>query len=169
MRRSLYIIAAVPSMMMGTLLLLSRPPGHQVAFAAALVAGGAALLWLGVGGRRIGRAGWIAVGVLTIAGFFASLLVVREDIECMFCYHRGQGYPWGWLDTEFTNPDIPSLHRAHQIMAADPGVAVPTLDGLKMILDGVFWAYVALPLVVVSTPVCRALRRSRRAARDTLE
>lgn len=167
MQRGLYTIAAVPSVIAGTLLLLSGPPGHQVAFAAALVAGGAALIWLGVGGRRIGRAGWAAVGVLTIAGFFASLLVVREDIACMFCYHRGRGYPWGWLDTDFTNPDMATVDRAHQIMATDPGVARPTLDGFKVILDGVFWAYVALPLVIVTVQAGRIPRRSRPAPRAT--
>lgn len=163
MRRGLYLLVGLPGVLAGAMLLPGRPQSHYAAFAGALVAGGAALVWLGVSGERLGRVGWLACGALAVAGLFGSLLVVREEVACMFCYHRGQGYPWGWLDTGFANDDMPTVQRAHQIMASNPGVASRTVDWMKVLVDGVFWGYVALPLVVVAAQVSRMARRTRPA------
>lgn len=166
MRLGLYTLVGVPSVIAGTVLLLGRPQSQYVAFAGALVAGGSALAWLGVSGRRLGRAGWLVCGALAVAGLFGSLLVVREEIACMYCYHRGQGYPWGWLDTGFAHPDMPTLQRAHQIMATNPEVMSRAVDWMKVLVDGVFWGYVALPLAAVATHVSRTLPRATAVARD---
>jgi hypothetical protein len=166
MRLGLYTLVGLPSVIAGIMLLLGGPQSHYAAFAGALVAGGSALVWLGVSGRRIGRAGWLACGALAIAGLFGSLLVVREEVACMYCYHRGQGYPWGWLDSGFTHSDMPTLQRAHQIMAANPEVASRAVDWMKVLVNGVFWGFVALPLAVAATQVSRMLRPARRVVRS---
>lgn len=84
----------------------------------------------------------------------------------MFCYHRGQGYPWGWLDTGFTDSDMPTVQRAHEILASHPEVASRTVDWMKVLVDGVFWGYIALPLAVVAAQLPPMARRRWPAIRS---
>ena len=147
------------SALLGAGLFLGNRQQHYAAFAAATVTGGLTLVWLAVGRRRPGRAALVGWGLLTLAGMLGSLLIWREQVGCMFCYHRGQGYPWGWLDVGFDHPDMPTLRRAHEIMKADPDLADWSFDRPKALLDAVFWGYVALPVVVLAARVAPSLAR----------
>jgi len=57
------------------------------------------------------------------------------------------------------------LQRAHEIIATNPDVMTGAVDWMKVLADGVFWEYIALPLAVVATQVSRVLPRARRVAR----
>ncbi|MEU3458163.1 hypothetical protein ABZ671_31955 [Micromonospora sp. NPDC006766] len=59
---------------------------------------------------------------------------------------------------------LESVQHAHQIMAANPEIAGRSFDGFKALVDGVFWGYVALPLVAVTTQVIRVLLQARQVA-----
>lgn len=148
-------------------LVVGRPLRSDWTFAAALMAGGATLVWLGIRDRRIGRAGLVAWGVLVVAGVFGSLLVTTEKIACMYCYHEARGYPMFWFDTSFTHSDMPTLQRAYEIMATNPDVVNRSVDWGALSVNGVFWACSALFLVVVTTQVSRVLRSVRRPSSPT--
>ncbi|MEV5895917.1 hypothetical protein [Nonomuraea fuscirosea] len=124
---------------------------HYVAFGAALCMGGALLLWVAVTARRVGRIGWLATTTLTLAGLFLSMLVVREDVCCMYGYHRGLGYPWAWLDSYATADSMAAIDA----MRSDPAALEKSVDWLKVVLDGLFWWHAAVLVVV---PVMRARR-----------
>ncbi|MEU3454902.1 hypothetical protein ABZ671_15065 [Micromonospora sp. NPDC006766] len=165
MRLNPYAFMGLSSLIAGpVVLLLGRLQSDYAAFAGALVAGGSALVWLGISGRRIGRAAWIAVGALAVVGVFGSLLIVREEISCMYCYYGQQGYPWGWIDTGFSHDHMPTVQHAHQIMATNPEIVGRSIDGFKAFVDGTFWGYVALPLAAVTTQVGRVLQQARQVA-----
>ncbi|GAA3791692.1 hypothetical protein GCM10022226_08380 [Sphaerisporangium flaviroseum] len=143
------------SVALGALALLaSGGQSHYLAFGAALCLGGALLVWAGVTARPIGRIGWLATGMLGLAGLFLSLLVSREDVCCMFGYHRGLGYPWGWLDSDATADSMAAI----EAMKSSPEGLEQTVDWPKVVFDGLFWWHAALIVVVPITRVRRAAR-----------
>ncbi|GGM08261.1 hypothetical protein ACFFX1_02100 [Dactylosporangium sucinum] len=160
MRLAVHALVGMPMVVFGALLQLGQSVPHLRAFGAALIVAGSILAWFGVSGKGVGAIGWSAVGGLAAAGLAASLFFVREDIGCMFCYHRGQGYPWGFVHTGFTHDDMPTVERAHELMAERPGIASRSFDAFGAALDAVFWASVALPLVTVVARVRAAFRHS---------
>ncbi|MFI7698692.1 hypothetical protein [Nonomuraea sp. NPDC049480] len=142
------------SMLVAALALsMSGGQSHYLAFGASLGAGGVILAWLGFTARRIGWIAWAATAALGTAGLFLSLLVVRETVCCMFGYHRGTGYPWGWLDSGASAETMEMI----ETLRADPGRLEKTVDWPKVLLDGLFWWHVA---VVVVAPVARVLQRT---------
>ncbi|MFG1710719.1 hypothetical protein ACFLIM_46910 [Nonomuraea sp. M3C6] len=144
--------AGTASMFVGALALsASGGQSHYLAFSASLCAGGALLAWLGFTARRIGWSAWVAMGVLGTAALFLSLLVVREDVCCMFGYHRGLGYPWGWLDSD-ASADSMDVIEAYR---SNPGELEKIVDWPKVVLDGLFWWHLAAVAVL---PVTQALR-----------
>jgi hypothetical protein len=158
--RHLYIrgLAGTASMLIGALALsASGGQSHYLAFSAALCTGGAVLTWVGFTGRRLDRIAWVVIALLAVAGLFLSLLVVREDVCCMFGYHRGLGYPWGWLDSSASADTMDVIDRYR----ADPGKLERTVDWPKVVFDGLFWWHAA---VVAVLPATLVLRRAKRTA-----
>ncbi|MCA2180059.1 hypothetical protein LDL08_28145 [Nonomuraea glycinis] len=144
------------SVIVGAVALLgSGAQTHYVAFGAALCMGGALLVWVAVTARRVGRIGWLATTALTLAGLFLSMLVEREDVCCMYGYHRGLGYPWAWLDSYATADSMAAIAA----MRSNPAKLEKSVDWLKVVLDGLFWWHVAVLVVV---PVMQAGRRFQR-------
>lgn len=153
LRRPVSLVAGALSAGIGLLgLALSGGQSHYLVFGAVLVAGGAVLLWLGLSGGRPGVPAWSAVGVLAVAGLLAGLLVVREDVCCMFVYHRNLGYPWAWLDSHL---EVETMAQVEAIAAA-PGDLPRHLDLPKLIIDAIFWLNAAILAVV---PAALLLRR----------
>jgi hypothetical protein len=149
-RRTLFSgFLGTASMLIAALALtMSGGQSHYLAFSASLGAGGAMLAWLGLTARPMGWIAWTATAALGAAGLFLSLLVVHESVDCMFCYHRGMGYPWGWLDSGGSAETMEMIDA----MRADPGALDKTIDWPKVVLDGLFWWHVAVVAVV---PVAR--------------
>ncbi|TWP46950.1 hypothetical protein FKR81_33370 [Lentzea tibetensis] len=145
-------------------LVMGRPLSSDWALPAALMAAGSVLVWLGVRDRRVGWAGLVAWGVLVLAGVFGSLLVSTEKIACMYCYHETRGYPYSGLEASFVDADMPTLQRAHEIMAANPDVVNHRVDWVALVGNAVFWGCWALFLVVVTTQVSRMFRARTKAA-----
>ncbi|MEU8401935.1 hypothetical protein AB0C28_42705 [Nonomuraea sp. NPDC048892] len=144
------------SILVGALALMgSGAQTHYIAFGTALCLGGALLVWVAITSRRIGRIGWLAITALTLAGLFLSMLVVREDVCCMFGYHRGLGYPWGWLDSYATADTMAAIDA----MRSDPAALETSVDWLKVVLDGLFWWHVAVLVVVPAMQVGRRFQR----------
>ncbi|WP_152990767.1 hypothetical protein [Sphaerimonospora mesophila] len=136
------------SIVVGALALgASGGQSHYVAFGLVVCVGGALLVLVAVAALRIGRMGWLVTIGLTLAGLFFSLLVAREDVCCMYGYHRGLGYPWGWLDSYIVAEDMAVIDAAR----SDPAVLEKKVDWLKVVLDGLFWLHVALLFVVPVT------------------
>jgi hypothetical protein len=131
---------------------------HYLAFGLVLCAGGAVLALLGIAARRFPRPSWWITSALGLAGLLLSLFVVREDICCMYGYHRGLGYPWGWLDMHTSADALAAIEAAK----SDPRRLDTSIDILKVILDGLFWWHVALLAVVPLTQVGHVLRRDHR-------
>lgn len=152
------VVAGVGGLMLGALMLLVSGGGvHYLVTAGVLVASGAALIWRGVAQSPPTRWGWLVAGALASAGLVLSLFVVREEVCCMFAYHRGLGYPWAWLDAGGTADTLAGVEE----LRANPGLLNWHLNWLKLIIDGLFWAYAALLLVALAPP---ALRFRRAAA-----
>jgi uncharacterized membrane protein len=145
-------------------LVVSGTRSLEMTLALAFVVCGATLVWLGISGRRIGWVGWIAVAVLAPTAAVGSLLVDHEQIACMYCYHRAQGFPLAFLDTGFTHEDMPTVQRAHEIMAANPGIASRGVDWMALVVNGLFWLCVVVSIVVVIRLVRTSIveRSSRR-------
>ncbi|WP_326634767.1 hypothetical protein OIE67_52975 [Nonomuraea fuscirosea] len=101
----------------------------------------------------------MATTALTLAGLFLSMLVVCEDVCCMYGYHRGLGYPWAWLDSYTTTDNVAAIDA----IRSDPAALEKSVDWSKVVLDGLFWWHVALLVVV---PAMQARRRSHLSARD---
>jgi len=51
-------------------------------------------------------------------------------------------------------------------MATNPGVASRAVGWMKVLVDGVFWGYVALPLAVADAQVSRMSRQTPPATRS---
>ncbi|MEV4417509.1 hypothetical protein [Catellatospora sp. NPDC049609] len=128
-------------------LLLSSGMSHWLVFGAVLAAGGAALLAAGLRGPVPGPLAWAAIAVLALAGLAASLLVVREDVCCMFAYHRGLGYPWGWLDSHAEAETMAAV----EAIRADAGSLPKHLDPPKLVAAVLFWTAAAVLAVVPLT------------------
>jgi hypothetical protein len=146
------MFGAISMFLAALALSMSGGQSHYLAFGAALGAGGAVLVWAGFTGRRVGGLAWAVTAALGTAGLFLSLLVVRETVCCMFGYHRGMGYPWGWLDSAAA---ADTMERIDAIRA-DPGRLARTVDWPKVVVDGLFWWHLAVVAVV---PVVLTLRR----------
>ncbi|MGP3913043.1 hypothetical protein [Nonomuraea sp. 10N515B] len=152
------------SMFLGALALsASGGQSHYLAFSASMCTGGVVLAWLGFTGRRACWVAWAVTAALGAAGLFLSLLVVRETVCCMFGYHRGMGYPWGWLDIGGSAETMEQI----EALRANPWRLEKTVDWPKVVLDGLFWWHVA---VAATLPLSRALSllagwRSKRAER----
>ncbi|MEV0166618.1 hypothetical protein [Nonomuraea fuscirosea] len=148
----------VASVLVGAAALLqSGAQPHYVAFGTALCLGGALLVWVAVTARRVGRISWLATTALTLAGLFLSMLVVREDVCCMYGYHRGLGYPWAWLDSYATADNMAAIDA----IRSDPAALEKSVDWLKVVLDGLFWWHVALLVVVPAMQARRRFQRQR--------
>ncbi|TMR09945.1 hypothetical protein ETD86_41490 [Nonomuraea turkmeniaca] len=155
--RRTYVVGflGTASMLLGALALsASGGQSHYLTFGASLCTGGVALAWLGFTGRRAGRAAWAVTLTLGAAGLFLSLLVVRETVCCMFGYHRGMGYPWGWLDSAASAETMEQI----EALRADPGRLEKTVDWPKVVLDGLFWWHIAAAAVL---PLSQALGKAR--------
>jgi hypothetical protein len=161
LRTVVLVLVGVSGGSFGALAMIPPVQRHYLVFGLVLCAGGALLTWVGVTSRRVGRIAWLATVVLCVAGLFLSLFVVREDVCCAYGYHRGLGFPWGWLDSSAT---VDSAAEVKAIQA-DPSQLATQLDTMMLGLDAAFWWYAAVVLVV---PASRALqgwplRRSRTA------
>ncbi|WP_127934935.1 hypothetical protein [Nonomuraea polychroma] len=152
------------SMLLGVLALsASGGQSHYLAFGASTCAGGLVLAWLGFTGHRAGWVAWAVTAALGTAGLFLSLLVVRETVCCMFGYHRGMGYPWGWLDSGASAETMEQI----EALRANPWRLEKTVDWPKVVLDGLFWWHIA---VAATLPLSQTLSllaewRSRREER----
>jgi hypothetical protein len=154
LRTLLLVLVGVTGASFGAFALIPSTQRHHLAFSLALCTGGALLTWVGLTSRRVGQIAWLATVLLAVAGVLVSLLVVREDVCCMFAYHRGLGYPWGWLDSGATVATKAEVRR----IQADPAQLDLRLDVAKLGLDTAFWWYAA---VLVCVPVSRAFQRRR--------
>lgn len=153
------ILAGVASAGIGIVAVAGSELSHYRVFGTVLVGGGAFLVWLGVAKRPVGRIAWLAVTACGAIGLFLSLLVVREDSCCMFGYHRGRGYPWGWLDSSA----VAETREALEVTKA-AGQLSTTVDRLKVVLDGLFWWHAAVLVVVPASQMWHAAH-DRLAAR----
>ncbi|MEU8075489.1 hypothetical protein AB0B31_08555 [Catellatospora citrea] len=158
LRMVVFLCAGVASAAIGLLALVtSVGVAYYTVFGMVLGCAGAVLAWLGLADLRPGPIVWAAVAVLAVIGLLASLLVVREDICCMFGYHRGLGYPWGWLDS---GADAATLDEIEEIAAAPERLPLH-LDPFKLLLDALFWTQAAVLAVIPAVLVLRGARPDR--------
>ncbi|MEQ7006863.1 hypothetical protein ABN028_11845 [Actinopolymorpha sp. B17G11] len=158
LRTVVLVLVGVSGASFGALALIPPTPPHDLAFGLVLCAGGVLLTWVGLTSRRVGRIAWLATVVVALAGLFLSLLVVREDVCCMYAYHRGLGFPWGWLDSGATV----ATRAAVEELQANPGQLATQIDVAKMGLDTAFWWYAGVLLCI---PASRMLQRRRPSPR----
>ncbi len=155
LRMVVFLCAGVASAAIGLLALVTNVgTGYYTVFGMVLGCAGAVLAWLGLAGLRPGPIVWAAVAVLAVAGLLAGLLVVREDVCCMFGYRRGLGYPWAWLDSW---ADAETLDEIEEIAAAPERLPLH-LDPAKLILDALFWTQAAVLAVIPAVLVLRGAR-----------
>lgn len=163
LRMVVFLCAGVASAAVGLLALVTHVGiGYYTVFGMVLGCAGAVLAWLGLADLRPGPIVWAGVAVLAAVGLLAGLLVVREDICCMFGYHRGLGYPWSWLDSA---ADAATLDEIEEIAAAPERLPLH-LDPLKLLLDALFWTQAAILAVI---PAVLVLRRAETDTRGDHE
>ncbi|MFD0592622.1 hypothetical protein ACFQZ4_08685 [Catellatospora coxensis] len=162
LRMAVFLCAGVASAAVGLLALVTRGYRllHGLRDGARVRRRGAGLARAGRSASRpdhLGRGGG-AGG----AGLLAGLLVVREDICCMFGYRRGLGYPWSWLDS---GADASTLDEIEEIAAAPERLRLH-LDPIKLLLDALFWTQAAILAVI---PAVLVLRRAETDTRGDHE
>lgn len=146
------------SVLIGALALLaSGGMGHYLAFGAVLCAGGTLLGWSALAGRPVWIAGLAASIPLGVAGLLLSLLISREEVCCMFGYHRGLGYPWNWV-TRYGTAD--TLAGIEELRRGRGGLAT-SINPAKAALDGLFWWHLGLLVVFSARWAFRAVRPGR--------
>lgn len=161
-RRLVRILVGLASTGIGILALAGSGLPHYHVFGIVLVGSGTVLAWLGLAKRPVGRVAWSATLACGAIGLLLSLLVVREDHCCMFGYHRGRGYPWGWLDSGAVADTRGALEAKKAA-----GQLHTTVDRLKVVMDGLFWWHAAVLLVVPASQVRRAVHGRFTARRSS--
>ncbi|BCJ74725.1 hypothetical protein CS0771_42690 [Catellatospora sp. IY07-71] len=136
-------------------LVISGGMSHWLVFGAVLVASGMLLLWTGLRGPLPGPLAWAAIVVLTVAGMALSLLVVREQVCCMFVYHHDLGYPWSWL---LGYGEAETMTAVEELRARAGDLPRHVHRG-RFLAGTAFWAGAALLLVL---PVTLLWRRAER-------
>ncbi len=154
-RAALSVVGALGALAGLFALVISGGMSHWLVFGAVLGASGLLLLWTALRGPLPGPPAWAAIVVLTAAGLAASLLVVQEQVCCMFVYHHDLGYPWSWL---LSHAEAETMPAVEEIRARAADLPKHVHRG-RLVAATAFWTGVALLLVL---PVTLLRRRPER-------
>lgn len=123
----------------------------------AVITGGAAVLVTTVMPLRWPY--WLGIVLAGPAGTAVGLLVLREQIGCMFCYSQSRGYPFRWLSRGIDYETNLPLPAARTYLEANTDSAPWRLDTTTAMVNVFVWAAAALAVVVIVKVVFLAVRR----------
>jgi hypothetical protein len=131
-------------------------------FFGVLALGGAALLATAWHPARLTTPVVVAIGVVAALGTAAGLAVERTAVCCAFAYHQTRGFPFPWMGRGFEWPDYLD---DNQLAARMNGLGWELRSGEHAVANVIFWAFVAL-ILVVAVRLGVAARRAYAGQRD---
>jgi hypothetical protein len=132
---------------------------YYVIFGSVVGLGGVVLLATAYRPLRLTWWQWLVVGAAGVGGTAASLLISRESGCCLFVFHVRSGYPFDFTGWSIGLDSVVSPAEAHLAARQRPADVRHGFDPVPMVVDGVFWAYAGL---LVLLPVRQLVRLGRR-------
>jgi len=138
-----------------------------IIFGVGSAAGAAAAAVLAFGWVRLRWFEWLGAALFAAAGTAAGLLEERVTGCCLFQFGLHRGFPLAWRHEWMDFERVVSSDAARAAMATRPDLVFRTVDPWYLVADLVWWASVAVAVLVVVHLLARAwlsARQERRGA-----